>query len=495
MNALTIGGSSFEAAAAKADMSENTARKYRRSGQVPSQMKCEHSWRTRQDPFEEAFGEVEPLLVLEPGLEAKTLFEHLQEKYPGRFAEGQLRSMQRRVKIWRATSGPGREVFFAQTHHPGDICQSDFCHAGRLRVTIARQPFEHLLYHYVLTYSNWEFAAICFSESLESLSEGLQSALWTLGASPKRHRTDSLSAAVRNLGKKQADEDEFTQRYRALIAHYGMQPEHTQPASPNENGDVEQSHNRFLLRIDQALMLRGSRDFESRAAYESFLRHHCDRANRHRTERFSEEIKELRSLPARPYDAARRFDVRVGPGSTIRVLNNAYSVPSRLIDERVEAIVRSETIEIVYAQTRIASMPRLRGRSGYCVDYRHVIDWLVKKPGAFDNYIYQAALFPTTRFRMAYDHLIETRPSGGKKEYLRLLQIAARYGQAGVEQALRRLQADGSAIGVKEVLAAIEQDRAVCDVRSVEIAPIDLLAYDVLIDRSSLQSSKEAVHA
>jgi hypothetical protein len=300
---------------------------------------------------------------------------------------------------------------------------------------------------------------------------------------------------VRNLGKKQADEDEFTQRYRALIAHYGMQPEHTQPASPNENGDVEQSHNRFLLRIDQALMLRGSRDFESRAAYESFLRHHCDRANRHRTERFSEEIKELRSLPARPYDAARRFDVRVGPGSTIRVLNNAYSVPSRLIDERVEAIVRSETIEIVYAQTRIASMPRLRGRSGYCVDYRHVIDWLVKKPGAFDNYIYQAALFPTTRFRMAYDHLIETRPSGGKKEYLRLLQIAARYGQAGVEQALRRLQADGSAIGVKEVLAAIEQDRAVCDVRSVEIAPIDLLAYDVLIDRSSLQSSKEAVHA
>jgi transposase len=476
-------------------MSENTARKYRRSGQVPSQMKCEHTWRTRQDPFEDAFAEVAPLLSLEPGLEAKTLFEHLQEKYPDRFAEGQLRSLQRRIKIWRATEGPGREVFFAQSHHPGDIGQSDFCHAGRLGVTIAGQPFEHLLYHFVLTRSNWEFASVCFSESLESLSEGLQGALWTLGGVPRRHRTDSLSAAVRNLGNKQSDRDEFTQRYRALIAHYGMEPEHTQPASPNENGDVEQSHHRFLRRIDQALMLRGSREFESRSAYHTFVRHHCDRANRHRTLRFAEERGVLKPLPTCAYDAAKRVDVRVGAGSTIRVLNNVYSVPSRLIDEQVRAIVRSETIDIVYAQTQIARMPRLRGKNGYCIDYRHVIDWLVKKPGAFDNYIYQPALFPTSRFRMAYDLLLETKPSAGKKEYLLILQIAARRGQDGVEQALHRLQEAGASIGAKEVLASIEQNQVVNEVRGVYIAPVDLLAYDALIDGGALQLPVEAIYA
>jgi hypothetical protein len=495
MKALNMGGQTLEAAAAKAGISENTARKYRRSGLTPGQMKCVHDWRTRANPFEEFSREIDELLKLDPGLEAKTIFEYLQEKYPERFPEGQLRSMQRRVKIWRATQGPGLEVFFEQEHVPGDIGQSDFCHAGRLRVTIAGHVFEHLLYHFVLTYSNWEFAQVCASESLESLSDGIQAALWCLGGVPARHRTDSLSAAVRNLGAKREDKDEFTDRYRALVSHYSMKPEHTQPVSPNENGDVEQSHHRFLRRVDQALMLRGSREFASRKDYEDFLRQHCARANRHRTERFTAESQQLRALPVRSYDAAKRLVARVGSGSTIRIQDNVYSVPSRLIGERVDVVVRSETIEVRYAQTLIACMPRLRGKKGSLIDYRHTIDWLVKKPSAFDHYVYQPALFPTSRFRMAFDALILAQPSRGRKEYLLILQLAARRGQSGVEGALHALLDAGLPISVAAVLAVIERSQAIPEVRNVTIAPVNLRAYDALLDTRGLQAHGEAIYA
>jgi hypothetical protein len=98
------------------------------------------------------------LLEVNPGLEGKTIFEYLQRRYTGRFAEGQLRTLQRRVKVWRATEGPVREVFFAQRHQPGRLSASDFTHMSELGITIQGQSFPHLLYHLVLTYSNWESA-------------------------------------------------------------------------------------------------------------------------------------------------------------------------------------------------------------------------------------------------------------------------------------------------------------------------------------------------
>jgi len=494
MNGLEHGGLSLEASAAKAGISENTARKYRRSCKRPSHANCEHTWRTRQDPFDEVFGEIDQLLEVEPSLAANTLFVHLQENYPGRFPEGQLRSFQRRIKVWRATQGPPREVFFEQEHLPGDLGASDFSHAGHLRVAIAGQFFDHLLYHFVLTYSNWEFVWVCFSESLESISEGLQAALWTLGGVPKRHRTDSLSAAVLNVGSKKEDREEFTVRYRALNAHYGMQAEHIQPASPNENGDVEQSHNRFLTRIDQALMLRGSRSFASRAEYQEFLRHHCDKANRNRSARFNEEHATLRALPPQSYDAAKRIKVRVSAGSTIRVVDNVYSVPSRLIGEQVAAIVHSESIDVVYAQRVLLRMARLRGKGGHCIDYRHIIDWLVKKPGAFDQYIYQTALFPTSRFRIAYDVLVQARMDRGKKEYLLILQLAAQHGQDGVEDALRSLLESGRPVTKDAVLTMISQEHQLVDLRDVHIPQVDLTAYDLLIATHGIQVRGEAIY-
>ncbi len=135
--------------AAKAGMDEKTARRYRRLGKVPSEVKVQHTWRTRKDPFAEVWEEVHAKLAVNPGLQAKTLFEDLQRRYPGRFAEGQLRTLQRRVKVWRAVEGPGKEVCFPQRHVPGRLCQSDFTSMNSLGITIARQPFDHLVYHFV----------------------------------------------------------------------------------------------------------------------------------------------------------------------------------------------------------------------------------------------------------------------------------------------------------------------------------------------------------
>ncbi|GAG29972.1 unnamed protein product, partial [marine sediment metagenome] len=244
------------------------------------------------DPFDEVWEEVRQELEASPGLQSKTLFEWLQRKYPGRYQDGQLRTLQRRVKGWRATAGPAKEVFFDQVHHPGRLCASDFTHMTSLGVTIGGQPFDHLVYHFVLTYSNWERVTVCFSESFESLSEGLQNALWELGGVPQRHRSDRMSLAVNNLSEKK----EFTERYEALMKHYGLKMEKIQAGKANENGDVEQSHRRFKEAVDQALMLRGSREFSSRETYAKFLGEIRDQRNAGRRERLAEEVSLLRRL-------------------------------------------------------------------------------------------------------------------------------------------------------------------------------------------------------
>jgi transposase len=243
-------------AAAKAGMDEKTARKWRQIGKPPSEVNHPRTYRTRPDPFAEVWEQVEQLLERDASLEAKTIFDHLCRQYPERFQESQLRTLQRRVKIWRARKGAPREVMFPQEHVPGRQAQSDFTYLSELLVTIAGQVFKHLFYHFTLVYSNWEWGMVCASESWESLSEGLQQALWKLGGVPAEHRTDSLAAAVKPAGSR----DEFTERYQGLLRHYGMRASHTTPGRGHENGDVEQSHHRFKRAVEQELLLRGSRD-------------------------------------------------------------------------------------------------------------------------------------------------------------------------------------------------------------------------------------------
>jgi hypothetical protein len=467
-----------EIAAAKAGMDPTTARRYRNLERMPSELKKERLWRTREDPFGEVWGAVQKQIEESPGLEAKTLFEWLQRERPGQFSDGQIRTLQRRIKLWRVTEGPAQEVYFGQVHVPGRLCASDFTHMTELGITLAGQTFEHLVYHFVLTYSNWETGTICYSESLESLSEGWQNAVWELGAVASEHRTDSLSSAVNNMSNL----EEFNRRYEGVMRYYGVKPQHTNPASPNENGDCEQSHHRFKRAVEQALLLRGSRDFQSIAEYAQFLKDLFAQRNAGRRARLAEEIAVMRELPARRMESAKRERVKVDSGSLIHVERNSYSVNSRLIGAQVEARLYLDHVEVWYGQRKVEDLPRLRGRGKHRIDYRHIIEWLVRKPGAFENYRYQEDLFPTSRFRMAYDALQESTPLRASKEYLKILKLAAEIGEVQVDEALRELLAGAEdvAITVESIGEVLAQLETIAPVTMVEVTLVDLASFDQL---------------
>jgi len=480
LRCLDGNGDPKEVAAARAGMDAKTARKYRRLGKLPSEVKAmDRDWRTHPDAFAEVWPELETLLQVNPRLQAKTLFADLKRRFPGRFADGQLRTLQRRLKQWRAENGPAKEVFFAQEHHPGRLAASDFTHCTDLGVTINGSPFAHMIYHFVLTYSNWETGTVCFSESYESLSEGMQNALWELGGVPQLHRTDRLTAAVQP-GVEGAEA--FKRRYAALLTHYGMQGQAIQAGKGNENGDVEQRHHRFKEALDQALMLRGSRDFPGRDGYTAFLRQMFCQENAGRASRLAEERGLLRPLPGHRLEACKRLKVRVETGSTIRVEGNIYSVPSRLIGERVEARLYAERVEVYYGQKRVEELPRLRGRGKHHIEYRHIIDWLVRKPGAFADYRYRADLFPSSRFRMAYDLLVQQRPERAAKEYLRILHLAAKESEVGVEAALAGLLDAGGPLDADAVKERLRQQSPMPSATEVTVGPVDLAVYDALLD-------------
>jgi len=472
-------GAPKEQAALRVGIDPKTARKYRRLRRLPREVRCmTHDWRTRPDPFAEVWPDLEEQLRLNPGLEAKTLFTELQRRYPGRFPDGQLRTLQRRVRRWRALAGPAKEVFFAQVHYPGRLAASDFTHCTDLRVTIRGTLFEHLIYHFVLTYSNWETGTVCVAESLESLSEGLQNALWELGGVPQVHRTDRLTAAVQ---PGVAGPEAFKQRYQALLRHYGLEAQAIQAGKGNENGDVEQSHRQFKRAVEQALLLRGSRDFASRGAYEAFLRQLFAQLNAGRQQHLAEELPRLQPLPAGRLESCKRRQVRVDSGSTIHVEGNTYSVSSRLIGERVEARLYAERVEVWYAQRRVEELPRLRGRGKHRIEYRHVIDWLVRKPGAFADYRFRADLFPSSRFRMAYDLLVTRQPQRAAKEYLGVLYLAAKRGEALVEAALARLLDGGGPVNVAVVEEELGKSDSGMSLVAVEVGAVDLGSYDALL--------------
>lgn len=467
-------------AAAKSGMSEDTARKYQRLRKLPSQCKEFRIWRTRKDPFEDDWNGVKSKIEVNPGLEAKTLFEWLQREYPGRYSDGQLRTLQRRIKQWRALEGSAKEVYFDQCHSPGQLCESDFTHMNALGTTIAGVPFNHLIYHFVLTYSNWETGTVCFSESFESLSTGLQNALWELGGVPVMHRTDKLSSAVQKLDKPGADE--FTRRYRALLRHYGLEGQKIQAGKANENGDVEQRHHRLKRAVEQALLLRGSRDFASRDEYELFLGKLLSQLNAGRRVRFEEELKVIRSLPAKRTDDYTLFKVKVRPNSTICIKKNVYSVHSRLIGEQVNVRLYADHLEVWYAQRQVEKIPRLRGEGKHHIQYRHIIDWLVCKPGAFENYRYRDDLFPTSRFKIAYDYLRDHRRSRANKEYVKILNLAAKESEIGVDDAIRWLIDQDQPISFDAVESIVITNQRIPRATDIAIDEVDLCLYDNLLE-------------
>jgi hypothetical protein len=442
-------------------MDRKSARKHR-AGLLPSEARAARGprlWRTRSDPLAAVWPEIEEMLRREPGLQAVTLLGWLQGVYPGRYEASVRRTLERRVRRWKAQHGPAKEVYFAQVHEPGRLGASDFTHMSSLGVTIAGEPLAHLVYHFVLTHSNWEHVTVCFSESFASLSAGLQNALWALGGVPRRHRTDRMTLAVHADGQA----EQFTAKYAALLEHYGLEAEATNPASAHENGDCEQSHRHFKEAVEQTLLLRGSRDFASRAEYERFLGALTEQRNARRQAALANEGPRLRALPSARLETQERRRVRVQRGSTIVVQNNTYSVPARLIGEYVEVRIGVEEIEVWYSASLVQRMPRLRGRSKHHIDYRHIIGWLVRKPGAFARYAFRADLYPTTTFRRAYDSLMSQngeRAERADRDYVQLLHLASQEGESRVEAALQQLLDAQAPLSVHAIRALLHADQA-----------------------------------
>lgn len=464
-------------AAMKAGMDRKTARKYLRAGRMPSESKSARHWRTREDPFAADWPRMAGMLEDAPELEGKALFEHLLASSEGRYEAGQLRTFQRRVREWLALHGPGKEVYFAQDHRPGERAQTDFTWATELGVTIAGEPYIHMLCHFVLPYSNWQCATPCRSESMSALSEGVQTAVFRLGKVPKQHQTDNSTAATHDLstGKRGFNTD-----YAALMKHLGMTPCTTEVGEKEQNGDVEAANGALKRRLKQHLLLRGSRDFDTFEDYRAWLDRVIVAANALRAERVVEELRHMKDLVADRLATFREEDVGVSPWSTIRVKFNTYSVPCRLIGEEVRVRIYDDRLEVRFAGVLQVTIERLLGRLGHRVNYRHVIWSLVRKPGAFRRYKYRDDLYPTVRFRAAYDALCDVLPEGrADLEYVRVLHFAASTMEAEVDVALAILLEAGQVPTVDEVRALVAP--AVAQYPVLAAYQPDLGAYDALL--------------
>jgi hypothetical protein len=471
-------GKTLETAAAAAAMSERAARKWQR-GSLPSETRAGRAWRTRTDPFAAIWDrEVVALLASdEKGvLQATTVLGWVQEKHPGQYDDGLLRTLQRRMRDWRAQHGPPKEVFFEQEHVPGREGAFDFTDCTELGVTIGGQAFTHLLFEFVLTYSSWTWIDLAFGETYEAMAAGIQGAIWALGGVPHVLRSDNLSAATHDL--KRGGGRTLTQRYKSLLDHYGTTSTRIQPGESHENGAVEQRHYRTKRAIAEALVIRGSADFVDVAAYRAFVVEVVARHNRRIEARLLEEHAVLRALPSAPVPSYTVFHARVRKWSTVRVGHQTYSVPSRLIGHMVEARRYPDTIEIRYRKKTIEVMPRVRGDGGARIDYRHVIWSLVKKPGAFARYRFREELFPTLTFRRAYDAL-RARTDRADVEYLRILHLAASTMERPVEDALLAMLAAGEALGFDAVRDRVAPARPA--VPTITIPPPDLAVYDRLL--------------
>jgi hypothetical protein len=473
-------------AAMKADMDRKTARKYVAAGVLPSEMVTAREWRTRPDPFETHWAEIEERLAATPELEAKTLFEVLREQHPDRYADGQLRTLQRRVKQWRAAQGPDRDVVFGQRHRPGEAAQTDFTDAGELAVTIAGHFFMHLLCVLVLPFSNWQWATACLSESTAALRKGVQRALFQLGRVPLYHQTDNSTAATHRIPDSQVEVDgrgrTFNTEYLALMRHFGMTARTTAVGAKEQNGDVESSNGALKRRLEQALLVRGSRDFDSVLAWQAFVDQVVRKANAGRGPRVAEEVAAMRELNVAKLPEFVEEDVKVSDWSTVRIKQCAYSVPSRLIGEWLQARVYEDRIEVYFAGTLQLACERMRGRNQHCIDYRHVIWSLVRKPGAFARYVYREEMFPSLVFRQAYDAIQAPHPgTKGDLEYLRILHLAASTMEADVDAALALLLADGAQISSATVKSLIAGSPGPVEVPALISSAPDLAAYDALL--------------
>ncbi|MCL2779868.1 MAG: IS21 family transposase [Polyangiaceae bacterium] len=417
----------LQVSAAGAGMSERAARKWQK-GLLPSERKRPRTWRTRQDPFAEVWeAEVAPLLGGDDAgiVQATTIIQLLEERYPGCYSAGQVRTLQRRIRDWRALYGPAKEAYFEQQHVAGREAAIDFTSCTELGVRVAGSLFRHLLFQFVLSFSGWRWVTLAFGETYEALVAGVQAALWELGGVPEVLRSDNLSAATHAL--KRTAGRMLNERFRAVLDHYGMISTRIRPGQSHENGIVEQAHHRLKSALAQALLVRGSKDFVSVDAYMQFVQALLDKQfNRPAQAKLAEERRLLRPLPSSPIPSFTTYRPIVRKWSTIRII------------------------------------------------------WsLVRKPGAFARYKFREDLFPSITFRLAYDALCAWRGDRADVEYVRILHLAASTMESTVQVALALLLEQGRPFDYATVreLAAPERHA----VPQVQIAAPDLRVYDALV--------------
>lgn len=464
-------------AAMLAGMHRNTARKHLKGPATEETVRPARHWRTREDPFEEDKDWITAQLRQLPGLEAQTLFEELCARRPGKYEEGQLRTMQRRIRSWRGTEGPPKEVYFSQEHRPGEAFQTDFTEGKSLGITVGGEALEHLLCHVVLPYSNWEWVTVCWSESMLALRRGVLRAVRQLQRVAEYHQTDNSTAATHQVEKGRR----FNEEYQSWIEGLGMTPRTTAVGCKEQNGDVEASNGQLKRRLVQQLLVRSSRDFESVSAYEQWLETIVVALNQKRGKRLAEEMAQMRPVSLIGISDFVEQEVRVTAWGTVRVMKNAYSVPSRLIGLKVRVRSDETHLEVFYNSKLQLRMERLSGINGRRIDYRHLIWSLVRKPGAFARYRYREELFPSVAFRKAYDGLRKGRSElDADREYLRLLHLAASTMEAEVEGALVQLLERGEA-PTKEAVSKLIGERPQAGPPLLEALEIDLSSFDELL--------------
>jgi len=468
-----------EIAAAKAGISVRSARRIDRDPRPPSQKPRRH-WRSRPDPFIEVWDtEVVPMLTNAPRLQAVTILRKLQDDHPGQYPDSVRRTLERRISHWRAMAGPPKEIFFPQQHEPGARGLSDFTIMTDSGVTIAGVPFDHRLYHFVLAFSRWEYACVVEGgESFEALSNGLQNALWQAGGCPREHRTDSLSAAFKN----EKEQEDFTVRYAALLEHYEMNGTRNNRGLGHENGSVESSHRYLKEAVDQALMLRGHRDFDDRATYDEFLCNVVMRRNRRNAAAFRLEREHLRDLPPRRTTDFVEEEARVTRCSTFTVRGILYSAPSRLIGHRLKVRVYNDRLDCYLSGSLVHSTPRgSRDSARKEINYRHLIEGLKRKPQAFKGLAFRDALFPREAYRLTWEQL-DARLSQREacKTMVGLLELAAMDGiEAVLAARLEALLAAGELPELDALREEFAPRQADCPVVNVEMPPVS--SYDALL--------------
>ena len=470
-------------AAAKSGFSQATGYRLDQDPRLPSQRGKERA-RRRPDPLADIFdAEIVPLLQAAPGLRAVAIYEEMCRRHPD-LDRGIRRTMERRIRTWRAIHGADQEVIFRKVNEPGRMGLSDFTDMGDLDVQIAGVPLDHRLYHFRLMWSGFEHAHVILGgESYVALAEGLQNALWAVGGAPREHRSDSLSAAFRNL-----DEDarsDLTTRYNALCEHYGMAPTRNNRGVAHENGGIESSHGHLKAAIKDALLMRGSSDFDDLPAYRHFIDEIVSRKNRRNGTRIDTERASLQHLPGRRTSDYEETIVTVTSTSSFTLRKVFYTVPSRLIGHRLRVRLYDDRLDLFIGGTKLMTVPRGRatsnGAHGHVVDYHHVIHSLRRKPMALMKLVYRDQIFPREPYRRTFERLVEALPERTAcRQMVELLSLA--HDRACEAELAELLAADIAADRLPDIVALharFAPDPATLPEVVVKLAP--LTDYDVLL--------------